>query len=280
MAKLFGTCSIPSNCYSIYDIAKYEHIAKDKIEDMAKRTLKSTVDVLGNNNVTSLTTYFNDIGNKDNQINRFLEHWSIQPYARAIKVKFETSKSATSKSEITYYTFYVLKSVYHDWKNKKITYEPKQVKLSTFDTKSRANMTAIRIPTNYVVKHFKDIVKALKLNISDTIVSALNEYMQNHKDVFGEYGTQLDESLIQENKTTFACGNINKELNNKIWKFIQRYNQCNVDHIRYCDFLESALVEKYKSLPVKYTDPQLYADYIKELKQAKQLENEYKNGGE
>lgn len=273
MANIIGNCSIPKNCFSIYDIAKYEKIPLDKIKKMMKDTLQRATYTSENKSASGIELFYNDIGCNDTYINCFNQHWKLQPFAKAIKLTIEKSLNGKLK-ECRYANFYIQKQVYTEWKKKGIVYEPTKDNLSVYDSKARNNKTTITMPTNYVVEHFKRIVKNLDMNISEVIITALDFFMKSHTDIFGEYGKDIDEKLIQENKSAFVFGYVDKELNNKIWQAIQRYNQVNTPPIKYGEFLESALAEKLEKLPIKYTNPKLFEEYKELLKENEKLEKE------
>lgn len=273
MAILTGKISIPKTAYSMYDIAKIEKIPAEKISQLMKETLKRTVDASPVKTIAGIENYFNTVGCCDGFVNAFHSHWHIQPFAKGIRITAESAMKENLKN-CTYATFYVPKKIYEDWKKKKIEYEPASVNLKTFDSVSRSQKTTISLPTNYVVKHFKDVVKGLKMNLSEVVITALDFFMKNHSDIFGKYGADIDERVIQENKMALAFGYVDKEMNNKIWKAIQRYNQVNTPPIKYGDFLESALAEKLERMPAKYTNPELFEEYKKLLKESKEKERE------
>ena len=274
MAILTGKTSIPKSAYSMYDIAKIEKIPAEKINQLMKETLKRTVDASPVKTIAGIENYFNTVGCCDGFVNAFHSHWHIQPFAKGIRITAESAMKVNLKN-CTYATFYVPKKIYEDWKKRKIEYEPASVNVKTFDSVSRSQKTTISLPTNYVVKHFKDVVKGLGMNLSDVVITALDFFMKSNSDIFGKYGTEIDESLIQENKSAFVFGYVDREMNNKIWKAIQRYNQVNTPPIKYGEFLESALAEKLERLPIKYTNPQLFEEFKKTLQENEKLEKEF-----
>lgn len=278
MANIIGNCSIPKNCFSIYDIAKYEKIPLDKIKQMMKDTLQRATFPSENKSASGIEHFYNDIGCDDSYINCFNFYTKLQPFARAFKLTIEKSLMQSKLKECRYANFYISKQVYLDWKKKGIKYEPTKANLSTFDSKAKNNKTTITMPTNYVVEHFKAIVKSLDMNISEVAITALDFFMKSHSDIFGEYGSEVDEKLVKENKSAFVFGYVDKELNNKIWQALQRYNQVNTPPIKYGEFLESALAEKLKRLPVKYINPKLFEEYKESLMENERLEKEFENG--
>lgn len=274
MANIIGNCSIPKNCFSIYDIAGYEKIPKDKIKEMMKLTLQRATEASANKSASGIEIFYNNIGCNDSYINYFIYHQKLQPFAKAIRLTIEKSMTKNKFKECQYANFYIHKQVYIDWKKKGIEYEPTKANLSVFDSKARSNKTTITMPTNYVIEHFKNVVKQLEMNISEVTITAIDCFMKSHSDIFGKYGTEIDENLVQENKSAFVFGYVDKELNNKIWQAIQRYNQVNTPPIKYGEFLESALAEKLKRLPVKYTNPKLFEEYKEALRENEKLKKE------
>lgn len=273
MAIIVGKISIPKSAYSIYDIAKNEQIPKEKIEQMMQETLKKAIECSPVKTNDGIEKFFNNIGCNDSYINSFGFHSALQPFSSAIRLTIEKN-IGQGENKCFYAAFYVFKTAYENWKKRGIKYEPNQTNIGTCDVAARANKTTFVVPTNYVVAHFKKTVKSLNMNISDVVLTALDFFMKQHSDIFGEYGAEIKENLVRGNKTAFACGYINRELNNKIWKALQRYNQVNTPPIKYGDFLESALAEKLERMPVKYTNPELFEEYKRLLKEAKEKERE------
>lgn len=275
MANIIANCSIPKNAYSIYDIAGYEHISKDRLKAMMKDTLARVQEASPNKSASGQEQFFNEIGCNDSYINCFNTHWNLQPFAKAIRLTIEKSMRKTTLNECTFANFYVLKSVYIDWKKKGIKYEKKQSEVSAFSAKDKIKKTTLTMPNNYVVEHFKRVVKQLNMNISEVAITALDFFMKQHKDIFGEYKGEIDESLIQENKSSLVFAYCDKELVNKIWQTIQRYNQVNTPPIKFGEFLETALAEKLKKTPIQYTNPKLFKEYKQLQEQNARLEKEF-----
>jgi hypothetical protein len=261
----------------MYDIAGYEKIPKDKIKQLMKNTLDRAVQASPNKSATGIERFYNEIGCNDSYINCFNQHWHLQPFAKAIKLTIEKSMRKTSLKECNFANFYISKKVYIDWKKRGIKYEKKQKEISAFTAKDKIQQTFIKIPNNYVVKHFKNIVKnKLNMSISEVVVIALDFFMKQHKDVFGEYRGKIDESVIQENKSSLVFAFCDKELVNKIWKTLQRINQVNMPPIKFGEFVETALAEKLERIPVQYTNPQLFEEYKQLVKENQKLEKELK----
>ena len=277
MANIISNCSIPKNAFSIWDIAGYEKIPKDKIKQLMKETLARVQETSPNKSASGQETFFNEIGCNDAYINCFNRHWSLQPFARAIKLTIEKSMRKSSLNECAFANFYIPKTVYIDWKKKGIKYEKKQKEVNVFSAKDKIQSTTVRIPNNYVVKHFKDVVKnKLNMNISEVVITALDFFMKQHKDIFGEYKGKIDESVIQENKSSLVFAYCDKELVNKIWKTMQRYNQVNTPAIKFGEFVETALAEKLERTPIQYTNPKLFEEYKQAMIYNQKLEKELK----
>lgn len=274
MANVISNCSIPKNCYSIYDIAGYEKISKERINEIMKNTLDRATKSSPVKSASGIESFYNEIGYNDSYINCFNQHWSLQPFSKAIKLTIEKSMRKTTLNECMFANFYVLKSVYIDWKKKGIKYEKTQSEVSAFDSKAKLQKTTLTMPNNYVVNHFKSVVKQLNMSISEVVVTALDFFMKQHSDIFGDYKGKIDESLIQENKSSLVFAYCDKELVNKIWKTLQRYNQVNTPAIKFGEFVENALAEKLERTPIQYTNPQLFEEYKKLQAENARLEKE------
>lgn len=276
MANIISNCSIPKNAFSIYDIAGYEKISKDRIKQIMTDTLSRVMLASPNKSASGIETFYNEIGCNDSYINCFNQHWSLQPFAKAIRLTIEKSMRKTNLKECSFANFYVPKSVYFNWKKKSIKYEKTQSEVKAFTTKEKIQPTTIRLPNNYVVKHFKDVVKNLNMTLSEVVITALDFFMKQHKDIFGEYKGEIDESAIQENKSSLVFAYCDKELVNKIWKTLQRINQVNTPAIKFGEFVETALAEKLEKVPIQYTNPQLFEEYKQLQKENVRLENQLK----
>ena len=114
MAHLIGTVSLNKNVYSLYDIANFEHISKEKITELMQNCLKRTQNAAPDKSASGVQSFFNSIGNADSTINTFFTHTRLRPFAGAIRLELE--KTYRNKKDIYYSMFCVSKDVYHKWK--------------------------------------------------------------------------------------------------------------------------------------------------------------------
>lgn len=277
MAHLIGKVSLPKSAYSMYDIAKFESINEKKISQLMRTTLKRTKEVSNEKSISGITTWFNEIGAEDTFINAFLTHWSLQPFAKAIKLSIERIVSVKGNTTVDshYAMFYVPKVVYEDWKRKGIEYKKLETEVQAFSAKDRAKKLRFEIPTTTAIEHFKKVVKANDRSLAEIATLAIEYFMENHKSFFGEYTKEVDESMVQENSMSLIHAYIDKNIVNKLWKTLQRYNQINTPAIKLSDFVESAIAEKLERTPIKYTNPKLYEEVQIAVRENKQLEQEF-----
>lgn len=270
MAHIIGNVTIPKNCYSIYDIARYEHISKNKIEKLMRDTLKNSINVVGSNSAASVKAYFNDNGRYDSTINLFTTHSRLRPFAKAVKIEFEKCYAKSTKQEIQFAMFYVKKEHYENWKKYNKEYNDAIADNIKDGTEKNSTYKQIRMPLTDEFNRFQTALKSMKIKLADGIGYAVSEYMTNHSEYFTEEKKEYaDEYKVRENKMSLIWAYINPETVNMVYKALQRYNQLNAVNIRFSDFIESALNEKIDRLPMKYTDPELY-------KEAMELEKEEK----
>lgn len=270
MAHIIGNVTIPKNCYSIYDIARYENISKDKIEKLMQATLKNAMNIVGSNSSSAVKAYFNDNGRYDSTINLFTTHSKLRPFAKAIKIEFEKCFAKNTKHEIQFAMFYIKKEHYENWKKYNKEYNDAIADDIKDGTEKAASFKQIRMPLTDEFNRFQQALKNMKIKVADGIGYAISEYMTNHSEYFTrEKNEYADERKVRENKISLIWAYINPETVNMVYKALQRYNQLNAVNIRFSDFVESALNEKLDRLPMKYTDPELY-------KEAMELEKEEK----
>ncbi|NLB55485.1 MAG: hypothetical protein GX811_06930 [Lentisphaerae bacterium] len=156
--------------------------------------------------------------------------------------------------------FYVSKSVYDDWRIKGKEYKEK-AQVTKYGVPSSSKRKSILVPKTETIKHFERVVKACGFTLPEAVLMALNFFMEQKKDVFGEVPkAEIDESTLKDIQRSYVWGKIDREIVSRSWKFIQRYNAANVPGITFSDFLESAIVEKLQRLPLKLTDPEMAAE--------------------
>jgi hypothetical protein len=262
MAHIIGTVSLSKSVYSLRDIAKYENIGSEKIESLMSAVLKAAVMSSDNKSASGIQAFYNNYGKNDININRFLSHGKLRPFAYAIKL--ETEKCYQGKKEVYFAMFCVSKNVYNDWRRRKKPY----------DNTVNPNMSEYGLPRSYDTRsfklnkcpeltHFENTVKSLGFKMAEAVMLALNEYMERHKDVFGEIPhSEIDEYKVRENRTSMIYAHIDPAVTSAVFKAIQRYNMINVPHVKFSEFVEAALTEKLDKLPVKYTDPELYKEQL------------------
>lgn len=277
MAHIIGTVSLNKNVYSLRDIAKFEHISNERIEKLMSETLKKAVFCSESKSATGVKAFFNQIGTNDSNINMFLTHTKLYPFARAVRLEFE--KGYRSGKEIQYAMFCVSKKVYDNWhKNGKPFNSSVNPKMSEYGLANANTTRSVQLKKCPELSHFETIVKSLGFKLAEAVMLALNEYMERHGDVFGDipHSEIIDENTVRENKMSLIFAYIDPNVTNAVYKALQRYNSVNCPYVKFSEFVESALAEKLDRLPVKYTDPKLYAEML-ELKKA---ETEFLKGSE
>lgn len=263
MAHIIGTVSLNRNVYSLRDIAKFEHISDERIEKLMSDTLKKAIFYSENKSATGVKAFFNQIGSNDPNVNMFLTHTRIYPFARAIRLEFE--KGYRSGKEIQYAMFCVNKGVYDSWhKNRKPFNSSAKPNMSEYGLANVKNTRSVQLKKCPELTHFENVIKALGFKLGEAILLAINEYMERHADVFGNipHSQIIDESKVRENKMSLIFAYIDPNVTNAVYKALQRYNSVNCPYVKFSEFVESALAEKLDRLPVKYTDPELYAEML------------------
>lgn len=272
MAHIIGNVSLSRNVYSLPDIAKFERISNEKIRKLMDETLKKTVLSSENQSATGLKAFFNEIGRYDPNVNLFLTHRSLSPFAKGIKLEFE--RCYKGNKEIQYAMFYIGKSIYDRWRKRRIPYNSDaKPNVSEYGLPKLENSRSVKIRKCPEFLYFEDIVKQLGFTVPEAIQLAINEYMQRHSDVFINvpHSAMIDEREVRENKMSLIFAYIDPNVTSAVYKTLQRYNSVNCPYIKFSDFVETALVEKLDRLSVKYTDPELY----KEMLELEKAENEF-----
>lgn len=275
MAHIINNVSLNKSVYSILDIAKYEKIPKERINALMQNTLDLCVRYAPNKTANGICEWFNNAGVKDNNINMFLTHTRLKPFAKGIRLN--TERCIMGKGKADFMMFSVSKSIYHNWHYNKIPYNadvaqnPSEIGIINMKTSSKS----VRLPQSDMLTHFINVVKRAGFSTSEGILAAIKEYMVNHADAFGNDWKptieDVDERELQDNRVSLVMAKIDPDINNQMYKAIQRYNKINYPYIRVSDFIQSAIEEKLDRLPIQYTDPELY----KEMQQIKEIEERY-----
>lgn len=270
MAHIIGNVSLNKNVYSLYDIAKFEKISEDRIKFLMQTCLKRIQNTAPCKSSSGIQSFFNKIGSADNTVNVFFNHSRLRPFAGAIRLEME--KTYQNKKDVYYAMFYVPKSVYSKWKRGGMEYNAAPVPdmdetgLSTGITPTRT----VRLPKIPMLEQFESVLKSIDFRLSEGILLAIEEYMKNHSDVFGEpVPSEYDESLVRENKMSLIQVYIPPETTNAVFKALQRANMECIKKIKFSEFVDVALREKLDRLPIKYTNPEMYRELL-ELEKAEQ----------
>lgn len=274
-------CQVPKWAYSIQDVSKVLKVRVERIEQLCKETLNRTISSSPYKDEKSIEKFFNTIGKNDTYINAFYMHRSFEPIAQAIRMTIQSGlKGKNSKAKkVSFCNFYISKSVFNDYVKYGKRYVEVLNEVRPFKPASEVKHTAVKLPLDETVVRFKEVVNNLKVPMSVAVVQALAFFMESNPKTFGKVERAIDESQIVENKTTLLKCCINKDLNNKMWKALQRYNQDNVIKVGLTDFIEAAIAEKLQRMPIKYTNPELYNDYKKVLEEKQKLMKEVDNYG-
>lgn len=270
MATLIGRISIPKTAYSLYDIAKVEKVPAQKMEKLMGETLQRATDASPQKSASGIEQYFNTLGASDSFINAFLSHWALQPFAKGIKLTIERSIKNSSLKEISWASFFVPKATYEGWKKRGKRYDGNKNDPAKFDKMAGLTKVAVTLPNTATVQHFKKVITALEFKLSDAVLMAIDFFMKEKSEIFGEYGSDVKNEYLSENEVSLVFGYVDKKLVNKVWKTIQRWNNLHAPPIKLSDFLESALREKIDRLPLELADPQL----LQELEGLKRQEAE------
>ena len=272
MAHIIGNVSLNRNVYSLLDIAKFERISDEKIEKLMSETLKRAVLSSENKSASGIKAFYNEIGCYDPNIDLFLTHSRLYPFAKAIKIEFE--KGYKGNKEIQYAMFCVNKGIYDRWRKRKIPFNgDAKPNMSEYGLPKLENTRSVKIKKCPEFLYFEDIVKRLGFTVAEAIQLAINEYMQRHNDVFANipHSEMIDERDVRENKMSLVFAYIDPNVTSAVFKTLQRYNSVNCPYIKFSEFVESALAEKLDRLSVKYTDPELY----KEMLEIQKAESEF-----
>lgn len=272
----FGNIHLPKNTYSIYQIATFENIPHETMSKLATKTLDNILKASPKKDGKSIERAFNCLGRYDYSVNAFLNHWSLAPFAKGIKMRCETSIQGRSLKKNDFIAFYVDKKDYELWKFKGIEYteKPDNQNIENKAEKALKN-TKVNLPLNDTIKKFKDTMTVLGYSFSEGVQLAVSFFMQKNNDIFGEEGQkEISEKAITENKTSLIYAYINPDIKNNVWKTLQRYNAVNFPPIRFNDFLETALAEKLSRTDIRYTNPELYKEYLKTLEENERIEEE------
>ncbi len=261
MAHYVGNVSLPSTVYSMLDIADAEKITHERMTEMMNGTIKRLKEA-GAKTPAECKKMFEAYACNDVQINLMLQHQKLQPFAAVVKLKFE---SGFMSGEPVYYgMFYIPKKIYNNYRKYGTAEEQRAKTAQEFDDTPGVKKTvSLSIANTETYQYFAKSVKSLGFKVSDIAIAAIDEYMQNHKDIFGEVQHTCDEKTIGSNNSSLIWAYIDKAVTNKVWKTILRWNKYNTPPIKFSDFLEMALIEKLNSMPLKYTNPDKLAEFIK-----------------
>lgn len=275
MAHLIGNVSLSKSVYSLYDIANFEHISKERIEKLMAACLSRATSAAPVKTAAGIQAFFNNIAYMDNTINTFYTHSRLAPFAGAVRLAME--RVFNGKRDIYYAMFYIPKAIYDKYKKTGAEYNAEAAPNMNEEGLSSCCVQKRRValPKISMLTQFEKILKKLDIKLSEGILLAVNEYMQKHSDIFGKVKKdEYDENLVRENKMSLIQAYVSPETVSAVYKVIQRYNMQNFPHIKFSDFVDSALCEKLDRTSVKYTDPQLYEELIK----IKQAEDDYIKG--
>lgn len=271
MAHIIGTVSLNKNVYSLYDIARFEKITEKKIKSLMTACLARVRSASPSKTANGMKAFFNEIGASDAAVNVFFTNSKLKPFAAAIRMASE--KVFAEGKDLYYAVFYVPKDVYNKWKKTGKAYNPAVVPdmSETGLPKYVVSQRTIKVPKIPMFTQFEVMLKSIDIKLSEGILLAVEEYMKQHSDVFGEIVRDniYSEKLIRENKMSLISAYISPETTNAVYKAIQRYNILNVCKIKFSDFVDSALCEKLDRLPLQYTDPELYSEAL-ELKKVEE----------
>lgn len=263
MAHLIGNVSLNKSVYSLYDIAKFEHISKERIDKLMAACLSRATSAARDKTATGIQAFFNSIASVDKTINTFYTHSRLSPFAGAIRLSME--RVFNGKSEMHYAMFYIPKAIYEKYKKTGVEYNAEAAPNMGEEGLPSCSVPKRRItlPDIAMLTQFEKILKKLDIKLSEGILIAINEFMQKHSDVFGEVKSdKYDENLVRENKMSLIQAYISPETVTAVYKALQRANQECIVKIKFSEFVNAALREKLDRLPVKYTNPELYREQL------------------
>lgn len=272
MAHLIGNVSLNKSVYSLYDIAKFEHISKERIDKLMVASLSRATSAAPVKTVAGIQSFFNNIASVDRTINTFYTHSRLCPFAGAIRLSIE--RVFNGKRELHYAMFYIPKAIYEKYKKTGIEYNAEAAPNMSEEGLPSCSVPKRRItlPDIAMLTQFEKILKKLDIKLSEGILLAVNEYMQKHSDIFGDIKEEkCDESLVRENRMSLIQAYVSPETVTAVYKALQRANQECIVKIKFSEFVNAALREKLERLPVKYTNPELYREQLEIAKAEKEF---------
>lgn len=272
MAHLIGNVSLNKSVYSLYDIAKFEHISKERIDKLMAACLSRATSAAPVKTAAGIQAFFNNIASVDRTINTFYTHSRLYPFAGAVRLAME--RVFNGKRDMYYAMFYIPKAIYEKYKKTGIEYNAEAAPNMSEEGLPSCSVPKRRItlPDIAMLTQFEKILKKLDIKLSEGILLAVNEYMQKHSDVFGDIKEEkCDESLVRENRMSLIQAYVSPETVTAVYKALQRANQECIIKIKFSEFVNAALREKLDRLPVKYTNPELYREQLEIAKAEKEF---------
>lgn len=272
MAHLIGNVSLNKSVYSLYDIAKFEHISKERIDKLMAACLSRATSAAPVKTAAGIQAFFNNIASVDRTINTFYTHSRLYPFAGAIRLAME--RVFNGKRDMYYAMFYIPKAIYEKYKKTGVEYNAEAAPNMGEEGLPSCSVPKRRItlPDIAMLTQFEKILKKLDIKLSEGILLAVSEYMQKHSDIFGDIKEEkCDESLVRENRMSLIQAYISPETVTAVYKALQRANQECIVKIKFSEFVDAALREKLDRLPVKYTNPELYREQLEIAKAEKEF---------
>lgn len=272
MAHLIGNVSLSKSVYSLYDIAKSEHISKERIDKLMEACLSRATSAAPVKTAMGIQAFFNNIAHTDNTINTFYTHSRLSPFAGAVRLSME--RVFNGNRDVYYAMFYIPKAIYEKYKKTGVEYNAEAAPNMGEQGLHSCSVPKRRItlPDIAMLTQFEKILKKLDIKLSEGILLAVSEYMQKHSDIFGEIkANEYDESLVRENRMSLIQAYVSPETVTAVYKALQRANQECIVKIKFSEFVDAALREKLDRLPVKYTNPELYREQLKIIQAEKEF---------
>lgn len=278
---------MPSNYYTMWELAKALGIPSYKIRDYRRDSYEALKNICEAEKIKKFDKYWNDNAHKfDSTVNFFLKEEALRPVAHLIRLKIVTRLSTRSEFEQLpqkYASFGIFKNYWNNYViNGKIAHPERKMQPRKNDLKN-AGRTCIDVeghslfvPMDDIYLKFKNGSKAQGLTLSTATIIAFKEYMNNHSEYFEEPESIPDPYKEYNKGTGIVYGKINENVANEMRKIVKNYNLVNDKKILICQYMESAINDKNKSVPLKYRDPEKYMLALEQEKWLK--ENNQKQG--
>lgn len=275
----------PENMYHWEEIAQFERINNvERIGNLAQQThtiLVANCRSMGFPSEKAFAQYYNNISNgliTNRRYNQFLYHSKLEPFAHLIKWVLKDSVSRQG-NKIIRSDFGILKTQYEYYRkhgNPPDVFNRGGTK-KNFTPAGENARTKVDLPKTQAYQQFVTAIKAAnkgsrdKVTIPQMILLAIEEYMSNRPELFGnpEMSVARDSEIrIKDNE--FIRAQISPETMKKLSALLARYNSANTVKMTQSQLVELAIVQMFERAPLMLSDPQL----AEELREIEKCENQ------